>query len=263
MCLVGIAFRVIPGCPALVFANREEAYSRPATQPQIQIGENDAANWVGGVDLLAGGTWLAVNEHGLLVAVTNRSRRNVPESPRSRGLLCRELAGLASVGTAEAEALRQLREFPFAGCNVILLDRDLGVVIEAGDMVVTKPLDRGLQLITNGNLNAEYDPRIQRVRAELDAASLGTVQDWIAATIRLCGETGDGVLPPVCLEGHDRGTVSSTIIALTEDIATCGYWHAAGPPSRTGYGELSLLLREVLRKDSPQRHGDTEKKKYS
>lgn len=260
MCLVGIAFQIIPDCPAFVFANREEAYSRPATPPQIQTGQNDRATWLGGIDLLAGGTWLAVNEHGLLVAVTNRQKGNVPENPRSRGWLCRELADFASVDNAEAEAMRQLREFPFAGCNVIVLDQKRGFVIEAGDRIVTKPLEPGLQLIANGNLNAEHDPRIHRVRAELDSAGPNTVQDWLAATMKLCGETGDGAQPPICLVGHDRGTVSSSIIAMTNDSAQSVYRHAAGPPSRTAYHDLSPLLRETLSMDSPQRHGDTEKK---
>ena len=35
-------------------------------------------------DLEAGGTWLGVNGHGVLIAVTNRHKVDVPAQPRSR-----------------------------------------------------------------------------------------------------------------------------------------------------------------------------------
>ncbi len=72
MCLLGIAFKRFDRAPLLVLANREEFYARPAAGPQIfgRIGEKPA--WMGGVDLLAGGTWMGVNEPGVLVAITNR-----------------------------------------------------------------------------------------------------------------------------------------------------------------------------------------------
>lgn len=246
MCLLGLAFQTISDCPAFIFANREEAYTRPSSPPQVHLREGDRAAWLGGEDLLAGGTWLALNEHGLLVAVTNRPKSNVPPAPRSRGLLCRELAGLMDVSSAEQEALRQLRTLPYAGCNLLLVTCDAAVVIEAGDEVKRTSLGLGLHIITNGPLDDPHDRRIARVRAELAAAKLSSVQDWSAASMRLCGEGSDANRAAICLTGRDRGTVSSTVVALRPSLVDSGYWHAPGPPSRTAFEDLSPLLGRIL-----------------
>lgn len=245
MCLLAIAFQTIPDCPAFIFANREEAYSRPSSSPQIHAGTDDRAAWLGGEDLLAGGTWLAINQHGLLVAVTNRPKSDIPDAPRSRGLLCRELAGLCDVPSAEEEALRQLQALPYAGCNLLLLTGDAAVVIEAGDEIKRMRLPPGLHVITNGALDDPHDCRIARVRAELASASLHNSGDWTETAKSLCGESGDADHAPICLTGRDRGTVSSTIVALRHSLAESGYWHAAGPPSRTSYTDLSPELRTL------------------
>ena len=55
---------------------------------------------VAGRDLRVGGTWLGVNEHGLLVGILNRRQNENGDNdsptptPRSRGLLCMDLLQL-------------------------------------------------------------------------------------------------------------------------------------------------------------------------
>src|SRR5205823_4013427 len=93
MCLLAIFFRAVPDAPLVVGANREEFYNRPGGSPQILTGRIPA---LGGLDPLAGGTWLGVNAHGLLVAITNRPAPQVPAKARSRGLLTRDLLGCAT-----------------------------------------------------------------------------------------------------------------------------------------------------------------------
>src|SRR5918912_1275394 len=77
MCLLALLYRVASDAPVVVGANREEFYARGGDPPQVLGG---AA--VAGVDPLAGGTWLGVNAHGLLVAVTNRRKSSVPQRLR-------------------------------------------------------------------------------------------------------------------------------------------------------------------------------------
>ena len=83
MCLLALFFRVAEDAAVVVGANREEAYARGGTPPQVLEGPPRA---VAGLDPTAGGTWLGVNGHGLLVAVTNRPKSEAPAQPRSRGL---------------------------------------------------------------------------------------------------------------------------------------------------------------------------------
>src|ERR1700693_6340250 len=88
MCLLALFYRVAEDAPVVVGANREEFYQRGGEPPRILEGPIRS---VAGVDPVAGGTWIGVNEHGVMVAVTNRLKTQVPAYPRSRGLLAREL----------------------------------------------------------------------------------------------------------------------------------------------------------------------------
>lgn len=82
MCLILIAHQVHADWPLVIAANRDEFRNRPSV----------AADWwpqapvLGGRDLRAGGTWLAVNRAGRFCAVTNY-REMVPadSARRSRG----------------------------------------------------------------------------------------------------------------------------------------------------------------------------------
>src|SRR3982751_2461325 len=105
MCLLAIFFRVAEDAPLVVGANREEAYARGGLPPQLLDGETRA---VAGLDPVAGGTWLGVNEHGVLVAVTNRRKSDLPVQPRSRGLLVRDLLACPTAAAAAEQAGREL-----------------------------------------------------------------------------------------------------------------------------------------------------------
>ena len=70
MCLL-IASSRIAGCsPLIVGANRDERYDRRGIALTVLSTANPRI--LGGLDELAGGTWLCVNEHGVLAGVTNR-----------------------------------------------------------------------------------------------------------------------------------------------------------------------------------------------
>ena len=151
MCLLGIAFRQIDEFPVLVLANREEFFARPTAGPQIIPRQGDAAAWLGGIDLLAGGTWLGVNEFGVLVAVTNRAKKSPPENPSSRGVLCRSLLVNRETASVVEAARRELESNQYAGCNLLIADRHNAIVIEAGDDFEIHALTPGLHLIANAS----------------------------------------------------------------------------------------------------------------
>src|SRR6266850_6639682 len=86
MCTLVLYFQVFPQYPLVIAANRDESLARPSSPPTLL----HPTPWIyGGQDLLAGGTWLGINEYGLMAAVLNR-RALHPADPhrRSRGLLC-------------------------------------------------------------------------------------------------------------------------------------------------------------------------------
>src|SRR5207247_9928186 len=68
MCLIAIAHRVSKEWPLVIAANRDEQYARP-TRAAHAWKENPEV--IGGRDLRAGGSWLAVRRGGRFAAVTN------------------------------------------------------------------------------------------------------------------------------------------------------------------------------------------------
>ncbi len=92
VCLLTILFSVHPEAPVVVAGNRDERYARPAKP--LQALQPAAPRVLGGLDVLAGGTWLAVDEHGVFAGLTNRPAAGGRDpSRRSRGELPLLLAG--------------------------------------------------------------------------------------------------------------------------------------------------------------------------
>lgn len=249
MCLLSLIYRVLPDCPLLLLANRDERRDRPTESPRIVTGPTHS--WLGGVDLERRGTWLGINDAGLIAAITNRPKSAIPAEPRSRGLLCRDLLERPSVETALEETLRQLSTEPFDGCNVLLAGTEQGVMIEAGDGIRTIPLQPGIHTVANGSLNDPHNPRIGRFARHLQRFSTPDhgLDDWLAEAQRLCGLPSEDDQPAFCLTGGSWGTVSATIIALTVEPTDARYLHAAGPPNETPFRDDSPLLRRLLLSD--------------
>ena len=168
MCLLAILYQQIPEAPVAIAANREEFFDRPFLPPRV---EGTRCRYLAGIDQRAGGTWLGVNEYGLVVAVTNRPKAVVPENPRSRGLLCCDLLEIASITEAAVHVRRNLVSGHYAGANFVLVSAEAGVIFEAGDTLCESPMRQGLHLVTNGPANDPADPRQQLAREMFAAAA--------------------------------------------------------------------------------------------
>lgn len=239
MCLIALFLRVVEDSPLVVGANREEAYARGGLPPHLLDGSCRA---VAGTDPLAGGTWFGVNEHDVLIAVTNRRKSELPTEPRSRGLLVRELLGCTSATEAVARASHALERNDYSGCNLVCADRAGAVVIQAGDWLRVKPLPPGIHVLTNSDINDASDPRLSHALWWLVNRHYLNAEQCVDALRELCGQRED---PPICLRGPERGTVSSSIVALRSPRSRSLYLHAQGPPDCTPYVDVSSLLREL------------------
>jgi uncharacterized protein with NRDE domain len=242
MCLLALFYRMVDDAPLVVGANREEFYARQSLPPQVLDGP---ARAVAGLDALAGGTWLGVNESGLMVAVTNRHKVRPVAQPRSRGLLVRELLGCRSTKAAIELATRELDLHRYQGCNVVCGDGDQLVVFQAGDWLRIKHLPPGLHVLTNHDINDTSDPRLAFALSWLAERHYTSADDCVAALRQLCSLGGSDGQPAICLHGKERGTVSSTLLVLRKNVAESTYLHAPGPPDRTPYQDYSPLLRNI------------------
>src|SRR5437870_8151407 len=86
MCFILVLHHLDERWPLVLAANRDEARSRPSLPPHRWKDETPTI-WAGR-DKVAGGTWLGVNDSGLLAAITNRRNGEVDPSLPSRGGLC-------------------------------------------------------------------------------------------------------------------------------------------------------------------------------
>jgi uncharacterized protein with NRDE domain len=240
MCLLVLMWRTVPGAPVVVGANREEEYARGGEPPR----RLDGVPAVGGVDPRHGGTWLGVNAQGLLVAVTNRRKSEVPARPRSRGLLARDLLDCPSASKAAAWAARELEAGRYAGCNFLCADARDAIVLHGGDWLRVRPLPPGIHVLANSDVNDPADPRVAHALAWLGERPLRTKEQAVAALKELCAsrEPADA---PICFRDEARGTVSSSVLALPVPLESGIYLHSQGSPDATPYRDVSHLLRQL------------------
>ena len=154
MCTVVILRRPEHDWPVLIAANRDESGSRPWRPPARHW--PDREDVVAGLDELAGGTWLGINDFGLIACVLNRPGTLGPaENKRSRGELPLEALDHAEASAA-ADALAHLAPDAYRPFNLIVADaRDAYWVglRENENKIIVQPLDDGLSMITAHDLN--------------------------------------------------------------------------------------------------------------
>jgi uncharacterized protein with NRDE domain len=123
VCLLVVAFRILPGTPLLIGANRDEFLNRPADS--MAILHPAGPRQLGGRDHQAGGTWLALNEHGVFAGLTNQPLgEDRDPTRRSRGELPLALTAGADARRGSAEFVAQHRPADYNGSWLLTGDRD-------------------------------------------------------------------------------------------------------------------------------------------
>lgn len=115
MCLITLSFARHPDYRLILAANRDEFHARPTQDAHWWP---DKPGILGGRDLQAGGTWLAVNRSGRFGTVTNyRDAKPVDPSHRSRGHL---VTGFLESDLSPQDYLATIDEDAYAGFNLIV-----------------------------------------------------------------------------------------------------------------------------------------------
>jgi uncharacterized protein with NRDE domain len=219
MCTLVILRRPGHRWPVLIGANRDEMIDRPSRAPARHW--PDRPEVVGGLDVLAGGSWLGVNDWGVAAAVLNRQGSLGPAPDRrSRGELVLEALDHADA-VAAAEALSHLDPEAYRTFNLIVADERDGFWLRhaGGRRVDPHPLKDGLSIIASGDVD---DLRIRRLELALPAfrewpAPDPDRDDW-SAWESLLGSTrapsGEPATAAMRFRDGGYGTVSSALIAL-------------------------------------------------
>src|ERR1700724_2061513 len=153
MCTLVILRRPDHDWPVVIGANRDEMIGRPAKPPGRHW--PDRPEVVAGLDGLAGGSWLGLNDWGVAAAVLNRHGSLGPEAGlRSRGELVLEALDHADA-VAAAAALSHLDPDAYRTFNLIIADESRGFWLRhaGGPRVELKPLKDGLSMIAAGGMD--------------------------------------------------------------------------------------------------------------
>jgi len=161
MCTLVILRRPGHRWPVLIGANRDEMIDRASKPPGRHW--PDRPELVAGRDILAGGSWLGINDWGVAAAVLNRHGSLGPAPDRrSRGELVLEALDHADAAAA-ARALVDLDPEAYRTFNLIIADDRDGFWLRhaGGPRVEIKRLKDGLSMIAAGDIDDLTSRRLE------------------------------------------------------------------------------------------------------
>jgi len=231
MCLLLLAFHAVPDRPWLLLGNRDEFHGR-AAEPAAAW--TDDARILGGRDLEAGGSWLALNRNGRFAAVTNVRSGQPRRGARSRGELVAAFVRGAEPAQHYVAGVASRRE-AYGPFNLIV--GDSGAAFGASSLRDPWPLTPGVHVLSNGSPDDLW-PKARRLQREFEAAlaarapsspgdpaaTRGAVDARLLDLLRDETQPDDDELPqtgvgmelerllaPIFIRGAHYGTRSSTL----------------------------------------------------
>jgi uncharacterized protein with NRDE domain len=239
MCTLALFVNVFDAYPLLVAANRDERYDRPAAAPAL-IAKHPKI--IAGRDLRAGGTWLGINEHGLMVGILNRrpSEANVVDaSLRSRGLLCLDL--LARRNTTDAFEFLNHHQTKYNPFTLVCVDSArAGVAFNTNGKIAVRRLNDGIHVFSSAAVLDTHSGKADRAYQRfVDWAAQLTAQqqrsgEWLEGLKKLLSDhttiSESDPRDAICVHGPESGTVSSTIIRYAALAERFESYFCAGAP---------------------------------
>ena len=246
MCTLVILRRPDAAWPLLLGANRDELRSRPAAAPARHWPDRPYVR--GGIDTEAGGSWLGLNDDGVVAAVLNR-RGTLGPAPgkRSRGELVLEALDHAEAAAA-ADALRGLDPAAWRPFNLIVADaRQAFWLRHAGDgQIRAQPITAGIHMIEAGELDDPASARVTRFLPQFrfvppPEPGEDSWSGWAALLAERSSRSGDPRDAMCIVTDGEYGTVSSALVALPRYATERPvYRHAEGRPGEAAFEPVAF-----------------------
>jgi len=224
MCLILIAYRVHPGYPLILAANRDEFYQRPTAGAAFWP---DAPQILAGRDLVHHGTWLGITRSGRFAALTNyRDPRAVKRNAPSRGEL---VSGFLRSEIRSEDYLVRLRADAavYNGYNLVFGDLD-ALYCYSNKSGEANKLASGIYGLSNHLLDTPW-PKVVRGKEFLTEVVrkddftredlFAILADRTQAIDELLPDTGVGLarermLSSIFITSQRYGTCSSTVLLI-------------------------------------------------
>ena len=246
MCTVVVLRRPDHAWPLLIGANRDEMLERPWLSPGRHW--PDRPDVIAGIDKLSGGSWLGMNDYGVVAAILNRTGSLGPlAEKRTRGELVLEALDHADAREAAA-ALGDIDPNAYRTFNLVIADnRDAFWLAARSDAkrIVMETLPAGLSIFTSSDRNDPDKPRVAAYLPLFQTAKVPDPEagDWSEWIPLFADRTGASRNEPMCIvSDYGYGTVSSSLIALPKSKpgAVAKWLFAAGRPDTEPFEPIDL-----------------------
>jgi hypothetical protein len=243
MCTNVILRRPDHDWPIVLAALRDEMHDRPWLPPRRHWPDRNEVT--AGLDQLAGGSWMGLNDSGVVACMLNRTGQLGPApGKRSRGELVLEALDHADA-IDSAMALTELNPSSYRPFNMIVADnRDAYWLRHAGPQGPGRPghveiidIPEGVSMLTAQELNDPTTPRICAYGPRFSAAAppdpdKADWREWIALMAERSEPSDlEHNLAMAVVTSHGYGTVSSSLLALpAPDVGKPVWLFAAGLP---------------------------------
>ena len=226
MCIILVTKHPTPDYKLILVANRDEYHTRK-TSPLSYW--SDYPEIVGGKDLVAGGSWLAVSTSGRLAAITNISAiRSSNEPVASRGLIVRNfLAGKCSV--REYSDRLKAAHHAYDGFNLVIYHQDT-LYWDSNTVNMGEELSLGLHTVSNAPLHTEW-LKTEKLRAKFSSVLASNPVNLCSQLFEILGpdltgrQTGqfeENLRNEIFIKGETYGTRCSSIVLFRTD-GTIGF----------------------------------------
>lgn len=242
MCLLIVVRGLDADYPLLVASNRDEARDRLASPPGLWVGARRRV--LSPRDRRAGGTWLGVNDRGVVVGLTNIAGALAKAPAPTRGRLPHLGLDHDDAVQAAAALADELAKGADNPCQIVIADFERIVVLRHRDGEVER-LDEVGDVIVVSNEHAPGALRLEGMDAALEPGL--DVEGRLAAFRPLLLDEGKAGGHRVLKKGGAWGTVSSSLLAVPRgDMRRLRWLYTPGPPDEVAYRSYGNLGRRLM-----------------
>jgi YD repeat-containing protein len=232
-----------------VFFNRDESRTRQPALPPDTFFQHDA-RYVAAIDADAGGTWLAANELGVVVAILNyyQAQQDLASGDFiSRGKLVTSLMDAGS-GVEVDKRITKAFMSDYRSCILLVFEKGEGEPTRFtwdGQHLLREQLTHPMRPITTSSYRTDevVATRLAAFDTLVDASA--PTPDQLQRFHR--HQHPDDPAFSVCMSRPDARTVSFSRVTVGEDSVTYSYF-PHGPSMSAGRVDASLPLKETSRR---------------
>jgi uncharacterized protein with NRDE domain len=213
MCTLFFRHRPDDEYPLAILSNRDEQYARPSGGWEWR---GSGREWFAPIDLEAGGTWIGLNRHAVVAALTNIFPGRTDEGFRSRGALVTDMLHLGRAADGPAAMASTMSQHAYNNFNLLVADPISAFVFSwAGAELETFDLQTGVYQVNNIPFDGLRRP---------DSEAPNRI--WIEEEEKSLTEH-----PLVCRHGDGYGTRCSHKLLIHKDgVEGSRIWHLEGHP---------------------------------